>query len=205
MFEVGTGIHGGAPEATMYMPQSFDWVYGVPDGEVPRFFVRNPDPCGFPKPPCPRDNDRDPEGGSDRSRESRGKSIWSRIGHQDKPRAIPQNRPLVGGTWGHKLQSGLMEEAALQAFASKKDKTQGSIAEEGEDQGKQVEASEDFNAKLDDFIKQVSAALPQPIPTAPSKKLTALFKQPINPSVVKVIKEMVSFGGGEVLLKGIEK
>ncbi|KAG8051870.1 hypothetical protein GUJ93_ZPchr0001g30870 [Zizania palustris] len=83
--------------------------------------------------------------------------------------------------------------------------TQGSMAEEGEVLGEQVEVCEDFNAKLDDFIKQVSAALPQPILTAPSKKLTTLFKQPISPSAVKAIKELVYFGGGEVLLKGIEK
>ncbi|KAG8095420.1 hypothetical protein GUJ93_ZPchr0012g21385 [Zizania palustris] len=72
--------------------------------------------------------------------------------------------------------------------------TQGSIAEEGESQGKQVVASGDFNAKLDDFIKQVSVALPQPILTTPQKKLTTLFKQPIIPSAVKAIKELVSFG-----------
>ncbi|KAG8051497.1 hypothetical protein GUJ93_ZPchr0001g32887 [Zizania palustris] len=78
--------------SSLEKPQCFDWVYGVPDGEVPKYFVRNPDTCSYLKPPRPRDFDKDPEEGSDRSLPPRGKSIWSRIGHQDEPRVIPQNR-----------------------------------------------------------------------------------------------------------------
>ncbi|KAG8084023.1 hypothetical protein GUJ93_ZPchr0010g10694 [Zizania palustris] len=83
--------------------------------------------------------------------------------------------------------------------------TQGSLASEEEPHDKLGEADLDFNSKLEDFIKQVSAALPQPILNEPLKKLTALFKHPISPSVIQAIKELVSFGGGEALLKGIEK
>ncbi|KAG8056336.1 hypothetical protein GUJ93_ZPchr0002g26535 [Zizania palustris] len=297
--------------SSLEQPQCFDWVYGVPDGEVPKYFVRNPDTCSYLKPPRPRDFDKDPEEGSDRSLPPRGKSIWSRIGHQDEPRVIPQNRRPRGSSRRYNCLAASVEGEPKQANCANLRKVE-SIPTVADDlvslrfdslvqsssisvdpmfeesicneslflggssqqlvsslpQTQEVPAVSDvhqqegaatadaFNSKVQDFLIQISAALPQPIldgppkvqsdrrhfdvPSAsrrssrlaaknpvgkgplvlaleilsrklglsnanssdsPSQKLASLFKHPLSPSAIRAIRELVSLGGGDALLK----
>ncbi|KAL5210906.1 hypothetical protein ABZP36_006529 [Zizania latifolia] len=45
-------------------------------------------------------------------------------------------------------------------------------------------STEDFHNRLEDFMAQVTMALPQALLPTPPKKLGALFKQPLTPSAV---------------------
>ncbi|KAL5221201.1 hypothetical protein ABZP36_025914 [Zizania latifolia] len=74
-------------------------------------------------------------------------------------------------------------------------------------QSPQVDPAEDnedtnsFHSKMDAFIAEVSQALPQPLLKTPPKKLASLFKQPLSPSAINAIRELVMIGGGQELLK----
>ncbi|KAG8100153.1 hypothetical protein GUJ93_ZPchr0013g34250 [Zizania palustris] len=64
---------------------------------------------------------------------------------------------------------------------------------------KQADADILYN-KLEDFLAQVIVTLSQALLPTPPKKLGSLFKQQLSPSTVRVIKELVTLGGGQVVL-----
>ncbi|KAL5223499.1 hypothetical protein ABZP36_010138 [Zizania latifolia] len=191
--------------------QSFNWRFGVPDGEEGRSPRHLPPDCHLKDLHRRRDYDDDNED-RDPPRRFRAKSIWARIGCRDEiatTQTAHKDRSSSKDSGGYRHRNNainpMQPHQGSQSSATKKANSTPlqMIADVPADN--LDNQADSFHAKMDDFIKLVAQALPQPVLSTPPQQLTTFFKQPLSASDIKAIKELVMLGGGSPVIKQRKK